>query len=130
MAVEFIVNSIRISNPSSFSRILIRILSEFIILGSDNIDFSVIRILQKLRQEILSENQPASPNNNSNVVRKKNEKSELNKFVKFRVSTEISLGFPIEIFPYSGRTFSDAIRVLTEFSVVNQLSISMWSAKK
>ena len=83
MSVEFLVNSTRISKNCSFFRIL----SEFRILGSDtnsNIDFNVIRILHKLRQEFLSENQPASPNNNFNVVSKKNEKSELNKFVKLR----------------------------------------------
>ena len=59
MSVEFLVNSTRISKNCSFFRIL----SEFRILGSDtnsNIDFNVIRILHKLRQEFLSENQPAS----------------------------------------------------------------------
>ena len=73
------------------------------ILGSEsnfNIDFNVIRILQKLRQEFLSENQQASPNNNFNLVSKKREKSELNKFIKFHGYQHKSpWDFPLKFFP-------------------------------
>ena len=43
-----------------------------------------VESFQTFRQEFQSENQPASPNNNFNVVSKKNIKSELKKFVKLR----------------------------------------------
>ena len=106
---ELLKNSQRISKPSGYSRIQIRILSEFM-------------------QKFQSENQLASPKYYFRCGEQENEKSELNKFVKLgRYQQKSPRNFLLEFSLLTARILQTASLILQklrqEFQSENQLAL-------